>query len=63
MKELLTEAFVVGILTVIVGCIMNNMVTDLVLLLFITGVIIHLLCEYTGVNKWYCKNSVACKKN
>ena len=22
----------------------------------------HILCEYLGVNKWYCKNGVACKK-
>ena len=28
---------------------------------FVTGVIIHLLCEGTGINKWYCKNGNACK--
>ena len=28
--------------------------------LFLTGFVIHLLCEFTGVNKWYCKNGNAC---
>jgi len=30
--------------------------------LFLTGFIAHLLCEYTGINVWYCNNSVACSK-
>ena len=29
--------------------------------LFFTGVLIHLLCEYLNVNKWYCTNGSACK--
>lgn len=31
--------------------------------LFITGVLIHFFCEFTGINKWYCKNGVACSRN
>ena len=27
---------------------------------FITGAVIHLLFEYTGGNKWYCKKGYAC---
>tara|TARA_B110000261_G_scaffold164644_1_gene215636 strand:- start:5536 stop:5772 length:237 start_codon:yes stop_codon:yes gene_type:complete len=30
--------------------------------LFLTGFLLHILCEYSGINKWYCKNGVASKK-
>jgi len=29
--------------------------------LFLTGFCVHLLCEAVGINKWYCKNGVACR--
>jgi len=28
--------------------------------LFLTGISIHLLCELTGINRWYCKHGAAC---
>ena len=28
--------------------------------LFLTGFLIHLLCEMSGINRWYCKNGIAC---
>ena len=28
--------------------------------LFCTGALIHLICEVTGINKWYCTNGAAC---
>ena len=28
--------------------------------LFLTGFSLHLLCEFMGVNKWYCKHGNAC---
>lgn len=41
---------------------LNNRKYYMELGLFLTGVIIHLLCEITGINKWYCKNGNACSK-
>jgi len=29
--------------------------------LFLTGMSIHLLCEFTGINSWYCENGIACQ--
>ena len=30
--------------------------------LFLTGFLIHLFCEFSGINKWYCKNGFACMR-
>ena len=29
--------------------------------LFVSGFMIHILFEFSGVNKWYCKHGSACK--
>lgn len=28
--------------------------------LFLTGFMVHLICQFTGINKWYCSNGLAC---
>jgi cytochrome c oxidase assembly factor CtaG len=28
---------------------------------FILGMLTHLFCELTGINKWYCKKGIACQ--
>ena len=30
--------------------------------LFFTGFFIHIICEFTGINGWYCRNGNACSK-
>ena len=32
------------------------------ILLFLTGVFAHLICELIGINKWYCKKGYACNR-
>lgn len=74
--KILKEALVVGIITGIIGFIVSTslMFVDKKFTLkkyifwrqvlfsyFITGIIIHLLFEAFGTNKWYCKNGAACQ--
>lgn len=80
LQKLLYEAFIVGILTAVVGTIVSKLMGDsfkvdlppvcddwnknyvMEISLFLTGVSVHLLCEYSGINKLYCKTGLACRK-
>ena len=74
--NLFIEAWIVGIITVIVGNVVSSVISFsnfyprpklpatcmnynkyfiMEFTLFLTGVIIHLLCEITGINVWYLK--------
>lgn len=75
MYDLLKEAFVVGLLTVVFGSLVSYSFKGMVpegcqdwnknfvmeISLFFTGFFIHLFCEFAGINKWYCVNGVACR--
>ena len=80
MFQLLIEAFIVGIVLILIAYLVNFVIAKLYftnlpkickkwnknhimeISLFFIGVVTHLVCEFTGVNKWYCKNGNACKK-
>jgi hypothetical protein len=71
MSKLLMEALAVGVMTLIVGKISTMLVPELLkmyninqrytteIILITTGILIHLLCEFSGINKWYITNGVA----
>jgi uncharacterized membrane protein HdeD (DUF308 family) len=71
-QSLLSEALVIGVMALIVGVIvhsvsmklkkhdMNNMKVYAIHL-FIIGILVHLIFQYAGINKWYCTNGLACK--
>lgn len=79
MTQVLVEAFVVGLMTVVFGNLAGLIVAPffkidlpkqckdwnkfyvMEISLFLTGFLIHLFCEYVGINKWYCRNGAACK--
>ena len=75
-KEFIQEVIVVGLGTLILGLVVRYIVAvyfekinaDFIftnkgmwISLFLTGALLHLGCEISGVNKWYCKNGFACK--
>lgn len=69
------EAAVVGVATAMVGLLVSTVwmyiqekklpsariQLSVLGSLFITGVLVHLLFEVSGANKWYCKHGAACK--
>lgn len=71
------EILAVGIVTAIVGFLTSTVMMfvfvkhfklkkyhfwwQVVLSYFITGCLVHILCQAVGVNAWYCKHGVACK--
>lgn len=68
-----SEAFAVSIIVVLIGLVLHYLTVQIygyhdlnnmyifVLHLFTIGLITHLLCEATSINKWYCSNGTACK--
>jgi len=72
-QRLLMEAIAVGILVVLLGYVVVYFMESMKLKIdkdkqmiigfFMLGFLTHILCEFTGVNKWYCKNGHACLKN
>ena len=67
------EAFMVGLLVIVIGIVLHYITLQIIghhdlndmkvfaIHLFVIGIITHLLCEFTGINKWYCTNGIACK--
>ena len=66
MNKLAKEAIAVGILLLVIYSLLINInkncfdnyepsQNEKYLIAFFTGVFIHLFCEFTGINKYYCK--------
>ena len=72
LQRLMMEAIAVGLLVVLLGYVVvyfmesmklkMNRDKQMIIGFFMLGFLTHILCEFTGVNKWYCKNGRACLK-
>lgn len=63
-KQVTIETFFVGflltflfgiILAILMPLLKNNHMIHMLLSVFISGGLFHIICEYTGVNIWYSK--------
>lgn len=69
------EALAVGVMTMILGTLLSvgsmhlqkgfeiksiDFWPSLLTVNFLLGFLVHLLCEWSGINKWYCRNGYAC---
>ena len=76
MNRLLKEATIIGLATSLLGTFLSfifmainkgsfnfkfNHWNTIILSEFLVGFIVHYVSEYSGLNKWYCKNGNACQ--
>lgn len=61
--KILIEAFVVALSIVILGYIIQHFlgISNPLLLLFVTGFLVHLIYDLLGFNKYYCQICAGCK--
>lgn len=65
--QILRDAFLVGIMLIILGIpilfifdklIKNRSYYYYSIIFLLCGIIFYLICEFSGINKWYCKNGI-----
>ena len=61
--RIILEAAIVALSIVALGFVIREFcqIKDPLLLLFVTGFLIHLIYDLLGLNKYYCKICVGCK--
>jgi hypothetical protein len=75
-QDLLVEAIIAGVMLTVIGIAIHYITVQVLkqshdlndmkvygVHLLLAGFVLHLASEWTGVNKWYCKNGVSCRKS
>ena len=58
--RLIFECIIEGIAYIVIGTIVNTLITHKKLAIFFTGFILHILSEILGIHTYFCDNN--CKK-
>ena len=57
-SHVLTEALVIGVMNLLIFMLLNRLFKlSTPVKLFIGGALIHIACEYSGGNEWWCKST------
>lgn len=77
MKDFLVEVGVVGIMVMIIGIIISYICMyfkspeklknfehwwSIAFSFAVAGMLVHIICEVSGINTWYCRHGAACKR-
>lgn len=54
--HLIIECIIEGIAYVVIGTIINTLITHKILVVFFTGFILHILSEILGIHTYFCEN-------
>jgi len=50
------EAIVIGVMNLVFFYSLSTFIKNPMILLFISGALIHIVFEYLGLNEWWCKS-------
>ena len=61
--RIVMEAFIVALSIVCLGYVLKEFckIREPLILLFVTGFLIHIMYDLLGLNKYYCKICAGCK--
>jgi len=54
--HLIIECIIEGIAYIVIGTIINTLITHKILVVFFTGFILHILSEILGIHTYFCEN-------
>jgi hypothetical protein len=73
-QDLLVESIIAGVMLTVIGIAIHYITVQVFkqphdlndmkvygVHLLLSGFVLHLVSEWSGINKWYCKNGVSCR--
>jgi endonuclease V-like protein UPF0215 family len=57
LQTVMFEAIVIGVMNLVFFYSLSMSIKNPMILLFISGALIHIVFEYLGLNEWWCKST------